>query len=272
MTAGEYVCGHSAFELARLARQDRLYGTISRQMLEEVGLHEGMHVLDLGCGSGELSLLAAEFAGETGRVVGVDRAEAALALARSRAAAAGHRTVDFVEAEIDALATGRVFDAVIGRFVLMHQRSAAAVLRSAHACLRAPDKPRVAFLESDLVATLALAERSGSSACAELLRRKMRIIEAAGARTDLGLRLGEVFMEAGLLPPSLRLHGPVTTSARSDLVGYMTDSLRSLNDSAPRLGLDAMSDAELSNLSRRMEQDAARGVPVFGPIVVSAVI
>jgi SAM-dependent methyltransferase len=268
----EYVCGHSAFELERLARQDRLYGGISRQMLEAVGLAEGMQVLDLGCGGGELSLLAAEYVGGSGRVVGVDRAQPALALARSRAVAARRANVEFIAGEIDELATGPVFDAIIGRFVLMHQRSAPATLLSALRCLRESGKPRVAFLESDLAATLALAERCGSAACAEVVRLKMGILEAAGARTDLGLRLGEVFCDAGLPAPTLWLHGPVAAAGNSDLVRYMLDSLRSLNASARRLGQATLSEAELSSLAERMEQDGVRHVPVFAPVVVSAVL
>jgi len=64
----------------------------------------GKRVLDLGCGSGRLSLALAPAAG---RVVGLDRDPAAIREARARAAAVGVDNVEFHEADVEREEYGR---------------------------------------------------------------------------------------------------------------------------------------------------------------------
>ncbi len=58
-------------------------------------LRAGERVVDIGCGAGIDSLIAAKMVGETGRVVGVDMTSAMLEKAEGSAAAAGLRHVEF---------------------------------------------------------------------------------------------------------------------------------------------------------------------------------
>jgi SAM-dependent methyltransferase len=60
-------------------------------------LREGEHVVDVGCGGGIDSLIAARMVGPSGRVIGVDMTPAMLAKARASATAAGMANVDFRE-------------------------------------------------------------------------------------------------------------------------------------------------------------------------------
>jgi len=64
----------------------------------------GKRMLDLGCGSGRLSLALARVAG---RVVGLDRDPTAIRGARTRAAAAGLGNVEFHEADVEREEYGR---------------------------------------------------------------------------------------------------------------------------------------------------------------------
>lgn len=61
----------------------------------------GETVLDLGCGAGLDSILAARRVGPTGRVVGVDATEEMVAKARTNAATAGVANVEFHHGEAD---------------------------------------------------------------------------------------------------------------------------------------------------------------------------
>jgi len=79
-----YACGHSDRELRRLELQASLYDRITRAVLSAAGLRRGMRVLDIGCGAGDVSLLAAELVGARGFVLGVDRSAAPLATAGVR--------------------------------------------------------------------------------------------------------------------------------------------------------------------------------------------
>ena len=80
----EYVFGHSQREIQRLIYQAAIVKPVTERLLRRVKLGSGMRVLDLGCGAGDVSMLAAQFVGPTGLVVGIDRNRDVLALAAER--------------------------------------------------------------------------------------------------------------------------------------------------------------------------------------------
>jgi Methyltransferase domain len=80
-----YALGHSERELKRLTIQARLYDPFTEQAFRDAGITAGVRVLDVGCGAGDVSFLAARLVGPTGEVVGVDRAAVAVATASRRA-------------------------------------------------------------------------------------------------------------------------------------------------------------------------------------------
>ena len=77
-------------------------------------LQPGERVLDLGCGAGTDSFVAAQMVGPDGHVTGIDMTPEMLAKARASAAAMGAENAEFVEGEAEALpfADGS-FDVVI---------------------------------------------------------------------------------------------------------------------------------------------------------------
>src|SRR5919204_236151 len=82
-------------------------------------LAPGERVLDLGCGAGTDSLVAAQMVGAEGRVTGIDMTPEMLAKARAAAAEIGADNVDFVEGEIEALPfADETFDVVISNGVI----------------------------------------------------------------------------------------------------------------------------------------------------------
>jgi cyclopropane fatty-acyl-phospholipid synthase-like methyltransferase len=56
-----------------LILQAEIVRPITERLLRQAGLKPGMRVLDLGCGIGDVSLLAAGVVGPSGLVVGVDQ-------------------------------------------------------------------------------------------------------------------------------------------------------------------------------------------------------
>jgi ubiquinone/menaquinone biosynthesis C-methylase UbiE len=62
---------------------------VTERLLGNVKITTGMRVLDLGCGAGDVSFLAAKFVGPEGLVIGIDRSQEVLNLAAKRAKAAG---------------------------------------------------------------------------------------------------------------------------------------------------------------------------------------
>jgi ubiquinone/menaquinone biosynthesis C-methylase UbiE len=82
-------------------------------------LEPGEHVLDLGCGAGTDSLVAARMVGPGGRVVGIDMTPEMLDKARRGAEELGATNVEFVEAEAERLPfPDESFDVVISNGVI----------------------------------------------------------------------------------------------------------------------------------------------------------
>src|SRR5208337_5280181 len=91
----EYILGHSEREIRRLMHQASILRPITERLLRGAGIGRGMRVLDLGCGAGDVSMLAAELVGAAGSVVGIDRSQEAIAVARERAQTARLGNIDF---------------------------------------------------------------------------------------------------------------------------------------------------------------------------------
>ena len=82
-------------------------------------VHRGERVLDLGCGAGTDTLVAAQMVGPEGRVVGIDMTAEMLAKARAATAELGAKNVELLEAEAERLPfRDASFDVVISNGVI----------------------------------------------------------------------------------------------------------------------------------------------------------
>jgi 2-polyprenyl-3-methyl-5-hydroxy-6-metoxy-1,4-benzoquinol methylase len=143
-----YFFGHSDIELRRLTAQATALRPITERLLRNAGLRSGKRVLDLGCGAGDVSMLAAELVGPGGAVVGIDPATAAIELATARTAQRGLCNVQFREVTVEDFSDAEPFDLVVGRYVVLHQSDPAAFTRAAAARLRPGGV--IAFHEIDM--------------------------------------------------------------------------------------------------------------------------
>ena len=94
---------------------------MTARLLRDAGIRPGMHVLDVGSGAGDVSLIAAELIGPSDAVTGVGRGGPSMELAGRRARAAGLTRVQFRQATVEEFAAVHQFDAGAGRYVLIHQ-------------------------------------------------------------------------------------------------------------------------------------------------------
>ena len=176
---------------ARLAVLGRTLAASSESFLKRTGLRPGVRVLDVGCGSGELTRWMAELAGPA-EVVGVDVDLTVLSIARDRWSE--HPAAPrFVLADAAALppALGR-FDVVYARFLLSHQTDPLSVLRE----LRELCRPGgvVAVEDVDIPAMFCEPRSAAYDRATELY---CRAAVARGADPRLGPRLAALFDEAG---------------------------------------------------------------------------
>src|SRR5512138_2727903 len=187
-----YILGHQDNELDRLIKQAQFYGDLTAHVFELAGLKPGMRVLDIGCGAGDVSFLAAQFVGPQGMVIGVDKSIQATTLAARRAASARLTNMQFLTCDLLELNLAAPVDALIGRLVLMYFADPAALLR------RLLDfvKPGgiVAFHEMDM-------DAAKSEPTCELfetaLWRIKQTFSRAGIDIHTSLKLSRIFQEAG---------------------------------------------------------------------------
>ena len=247
-----YVLGHSEHELERLRIQALLIEPITRRFLLAGGVQPGMRVLDLGCGAGDVSFLAADLVGETGEVVGVDRAPAAVLAANERARAASLHNVSFLAGDPGDLTFEEPFDALVGRYVLMFQPDPAALLRSAAAHVRPGGV--IAFHEIDWGGVESIAPVPTFDRCC---RWCIETLHASGAQPNMIGVLHPTFVAAGLPAPSMHVERLLGGGAmRSNLLKWIADVLITLLPEMERLGVATAADVEPDTLLDRMTREA----------------
>ena len=204
-----YVLGHADVEVQRLLLQGRLYNDYTEHALRLAGLRPGMRVLDVGCGPGDVSFIAARLVGPTGTVLGVDAAPEMIELAGARAAEQGLSTVHFKQAAIDAITLDGQVDAVVGRLILMHVPDPPATLRrlSSLVC----PSGLIVFSENDITG-------ARSTPDMPLFRQVTtgiaRAFEAMGLSPQFGTTLHTIFADAGLGAPHLTQIGRASCRER----------------------------------------------------------
>jgi ubiquinone/menaquinone biosynthesis C-methylase UbiE len=232
-TKGEYVLGHSQREIRRLTTQATILRPITERLLQRVEISPGMRVLDLGCGAGDVSMLAAEHVGSTGSVVGIDRNREVLAVATERARMAGFRHIRFEQASVQTFGSDEPFDLVIGRYILIHQSDPVALLQAAARLL----KPGgcIAFHE------IRLAQMFGSSPCVPLWQLAGDLFgkacQSGLAHYDVTDRLIGCFAEAGLPQPDLFSEGIVGGGIDSPLYAWLSETLQSFAPQLAKVGI-----------------------------------
>lgn len=93
---------------------------VTRVIVDEARIVDGLNVLDVACGAGEPSISMATMLQGSGRVVGIDLATASLEVARQRAGARRLANVEFLQADVLRLPfSDCTFDRVVSRLGLM---------------------------------------------------------------------------------------------------------------------------------------------------------
>jgi ubiquinone/menaquinone biosynthesis C-methylase UbiE len=262
-----YALGHTEAELRRLALQSALFGDATGDLFRRAGLAPGMRVLDLGCGAGDVSLLAAEFVGPTGSVIGIDRSADAVAWARRRAEIADLHNLTFAAADLDEFEPSMPVDAVVGRFVLMYLRDPAATLRRLSRRLRPGGC--VAFLEFDTtIPGVSVPEMPLVETCRRWVWAALR---RAGTDAVLGLRLPAVFRQAGLPTPQLSLSAAIAAGADSPAYENLAEAVRSLLPRMEEFGIASADEVEVDTLEGRLRAEAQSlgGIMVY-PATIGA--
>ena len=193
-------------------------------------LRPGMHLLDVGCGPGSITVGLAEVVAP-GRAVGIDIQSALVEQARARAAARGMATARFEVADLHRLPFPEAsFDAVFANGVLMHLREPARALAELRRVLRPggiagvrdPDfattlyAPMTPLLEQWLALRVRVRQHNGGDPFLSRHYRRL-LLEAGFARAEASASVdsagaqGETRRHAAFL--KAQLQGIVRTAA-----------------------------------------------------------
>ena len=248
--SANYALGHSPTEIRRLGIQAAILRPITMRLLQGLGVCPGMRILDLGCGAGDVALLAAELVGESGAVVGIDRSEAAILAARARAATV--KNVHFlVTSPDDALDTAS-FDVVIGRYVLIFQNNVASFLRASARLV----KPGgiLAFHEIDDADDFAaLPEIPLWKQANDWLMTALRYLLP---NPDVPGRLVDCYSQAGLGVPALFSEVPIGDGEQSPIATWLAETLRTLLPQIVQRGWASEDAVDIDTLEKRLRAAA----------------
>lgn len=219
---------------------------MTERLFMDAGLAPGMRVLDVGCGRGDVTLLAAKLVGAQGEVVDIDRDLGALETARERVRQMGLPQVTFVGGDFAAIGPEQgVFDAAVGRRVLMYQADPGAALRAVVRVLR--PGALVVFQEAD--ATMVPASSVALPLHARANRWMWPTVEREGGNLHMGFELGPALEKAGLIVEQVRAEAIVQTPKQRHPVGMIVRAM------LPRIlehGVATLAEIDIDTLDERL--------------------
>ena len=207
-----------------------------------------MRVLDLGCGCGDVTMLAADFVGPDGLVVGIDRSAEVLAIAQERAKAAGYPNAVFLRQSVEEFTDPASFDLVVGRYVLVHQPDPTAFIRTAASYVRPGGT--LAFHEVGVYGDLPCLPPV--PLVKQLWRWIITVAQFAAPHPDVAGRMMAHFHAAGLEPPAMICEMPVADGPNSLWFKWMALGIRSMLPKIVELGIATPEEVDIDTLEDRL--------------------
>lgn len=263
-TTATYIMGRTERERRRLQLQGSILGPLTERLFQTAGIWSGMRVLDLGCGIGDLSLMAARITGSDGHVIGIDVDDAALDIARLRAAGCHH--VAFEHADFAHYNPDRPLDAVVGRHVLIHTADPLSLIRRVVSWLRPGGI--AAFQEYDL--SLYPAGYPQAPLIDSLERAMVEFFRKATPHANIGMRLYRLMREAGLSKPQSWADCLIDGGPVSPFYEWFAETVRSILPGMEAFGLATMVGDPDTLAERLREETVTAGACVTSPLIVSA--
>jgi ubiquinone/menaquinone biosynthesis C-methylase UbiE len=188
----------------------------TRALLVRAGVAPGMRVLDLGCGSGEVTLELARMVGSSGRVTAVDGDAIVLAAGRERLRELS-LDADFVHGDARGPYPSDGYDVVYARFLLSHLTDPAAVV----AAMRAATRPGGTVIVEDVDFPGHFCHPP-SAAFARFVELYQAVARRRGADPTIGPRLPHLLQDAGIADVELSVAQPAFLEGDGKRIAQIT--------------------------------------------------
>ena len=201
----------------RLKLLSRVMHESTAALFDRAGIMEGMKCLDVGCGSGDVTLELARRVGPTGKAVGADIDETKLDLCRADAQNHNISNVEFRMIDIREHPTQPEFDVVHARFLLTHLSNPAAAVTAFYVHL----KPRGVVIVQDI-------DFNGhfvypdSRAFRRFHELYCRAVRKRGGDPDIGPRLPLLLKQQGFADIKVNVTQPVGIEGEVKLLNAVT--------------------------------------------------
>ncbi len=215
---------------ARLSVLSAALAPSTASLLGAAGVREGMRVLDLGCGGGDVTLALAQLVGAHGAVVGIDVDDVQLDLARKDAADARIEHVEYRIGDAIDIDARDEYDVVYARFLLTHLADPAATL----ARMVTATKPGGIVVVEDLDHS-AVYSYPALPALADFVELYNEVARRRGGDPEIGPKLLGMFRAAGLVDLEVRTAQPVFIDGAPKRIHQIT--LENVRDSMDAEGV-----------------------------------
>lgn len=236
------------------------------QLLTDADISAGMRVLDVGCGSGDVTFMLSKLVTDTGDVIGIDHDRNALNIANERKVTSSKQAQPtFIQSGLlDLPESVGTFDAIVGRRVLMYQADTVAVVIKLAKHLR-PDGVMI-FQEHDTTMAPASVDSFELHRKAQSWIQQMIALE--GADLHIGFNLHSILTNAGLNVESVRAECIVQTPDVPYNLGYIVKAC------LPRiiaLGVATPEEIDIGTLHQRLddERNASKSIYI-GDVIFGA--
>ena len=223
----------------RLAGIESLYDSYSTQRLAGLGVGEGWHCLEVGCGAGGVARWLAGQVGSTGRVVATDLDPRFLA---------GHGRANLEVRKHDILTDPleeAAFDLAHARAVLEHIPDRQRALQRMFSAVRPGGWLVLEAIDFGGVMAAAMAHYVDPPEHAPLYERTVRAIEAAfaaaGGDASFGARLVRTLTDAGLVHVAAEARTPLVAGGTEN---WIPGTIEHLAEHMVRTGLVTASDID----------------------------
>lgn len=246
----------------RLKMLSRVMHESTAAVFDRAGVAEGMKCLDIGCGSGDVTLELARRVGPSGKAVGADIDSTKLDLCRTEAQQLNVDNIEFRTIDIRERQDGAEFDVVHARFLLTHLSDPAGAVDAFHHLLKPGG---LAILQDiDFSGHFVYPESRPFRRYTELYSLAVR---KRGGDPDIGPRLPLLLKERGFADVKVNVAQPVGFEGEVKVINALT--MENIADAVMQEQLATRE--EIDQIVRELYDYAASPMTIAGtPRIVQA--